>query len=370
MAQSFFDTASATWVARAPGRVNIIGEHVDYNDGWVLPMAIEQCVTMWAMPAEGHTATFTSALSDEVVTLNLTAPGPQSTPAWGYYVQGVVWEFVRETGVTLPGFVAHVESTVPQGSGLSSSAALEVATATLLEKIAGVSLVPMAKARLCQRVEHDYVGMPCGLMDQAASTLCRADHLLLLDCMTNDVRHVPFGDEGVVVLIANTGVTHALVDSEYALRRQQCEDALRTLGVASFRGLELSALDKLAGVFLQRARHVINENARTLATVAALEVGDWATVGECLYGSHASLSGDYEVSCTELDCLVGAARSWPIGGDVIGARMTGGGFGGCTITLLREGARAAVERHLATEFCDQFGRVPAFWIARPAQGAT
>jgi len=363
--------APAAWTARAPGRVNIIGEHVDYNDGWVLPMAIEQCVTITALPVDEPFIHFESALSGDAVRLDLRHPGRQETPAWGNYVQGVVWEFMAETGATLPGFRAAIESDVPLGAGLSSSAALEVAAATLLEKISGHTLDPLQKALLCQRVEHDYAGMPCGLMDQAASALCREGHLLLLDCVTNEFRHVSFPDSEFVVLIANTGVTHALADSGYAERRRQAAEALTLLGKTSWRNVaegDLAAAE-LPDPLLRRARHVVTENARTLAAVAALEGGDWDTLGACLYASHDSLANDYEVSCPELDGLVEAARDLGPAGGVLGARMTGGGFGGCTITLVRRPFLERVEGHLAARYRERFGAAPTFHIARPGPGA-
>lgn len=361
------NTPQATWIASAPGRVNIIGEHVDYNDGWVLPMAIKQCVTITAEPCDDATVVFNSSMSDESVHLNLELPGLQSSPAWGNYVQGVVWEFIKETGAALPGFTATITSDIPQGAGLSSSAALEVATATLLEKISGITMAPLDKARLCQRVEHEYAGVPCGLMDQAASTLCKEGHLLLLDCVSDEYRHVPFADEDVVVLIANTGVSHSLTDGEYAKRRSQCEEALACLGARSFRDVKMADLDSpecpLNELLLKRARHVLSENARTISTVEALERGDWDCVGEHLYASHESLSVDYEVSCPELDCLVAAAREIGTQGGVIGARMTGGGFGGCTITLVRKPQLENVQTQIATRYREKYGVEPAFYTA-------
>jgi galactokinase len=353
--------------------VNIIGEHIDYNDGWVLPMAIPQRVSISATKEEGVQTTFESSASSEALHLNLTAPGLQDGPAWGRYVQGVLWEFMKETKAPVPGFTARITSDVPQGAGLSSSAALEVATATLLEKITGHRLEPLEKARLCQRVEHTYAGVPCGLMDQAASTLCVPEHLLLLDCVTHEFRQVPFADSDVVVLISDTGISHALADGEYALRRNQCEEALACLGANSYRNVDGAMVDgtstPLYGTLLKRARHVVREIDRTKATVAALEAGDWRTVGEQLYASHSSLANDYEVSCPELDCLVDAARELGWARGVIGARMTGGGFGGSTVTLVRAADLERLQSHLADRFRDRFGADPSFYAVRPAAGA-
>lgn len=359
------------WVSRAPGRVNIIGEHIDYNDGWVLPMAIEQAVSITASPTSGSELVFRSRQFEDDVRIDLRRSGPQQTPPWGNYIQGVVWEFLEHTDVEIPGFHAFIESTVPTGSGLSSSAALEVAVATLLERVTGHELDPMEKARLCQRAEHTYAGMPCGIMDQAASALCREGHLLLLDCVSHTVRHVPFPADSVSVLIANTGVTHRLADGAYARRRRECTEALAVLGKASYREVTDADLDqsRLSELQRRRARHVVGEHTRTLAAVAALEGGDWSGLGTCLYGSHASLANDYEVSCPELDCLVTAARALGEEQGVIGARMTGGGFGGCTITLVHRPHLDKVRAHLAGAFQQHFDRTPDFYVSTPARGA-
>lgn len=361
------------WIARAPGRVNLIGEHVDYNDGWVLPMAMEREVMLRATRRADRLAVFTSRVLEDTFTLSLDGEPCGEIPPWGRYFQGVVLEFQRATGTSLPGFDALIDSTIPQGGGLSSSAALCVATATLLEKMTGHRMAPVDKALLCQKVEHEYAGVPCGVMDQMASVLCRSGHLLLLDCQTNEARHIPFCDPDITVLVAHSGVSHALADGAYALRRAQCAEVLRHAALSSFRALTEDHLERmrptLDDTLYRRARHVITENQRTLTVADAIPQGDWDTVGRQLYASHASLAKDYEVSCPELDRLVQSA--WELGPEngVIGSRMTGGGFGGCTITLVRRPFAERTVGILKRQFKEAFGYEPACFLTQAAEGA-
>jgi galactokinase len=368
------DQIAARWTARAPGRVNLIGEHVDYNDGWVLPMAIEREIVIRATQRPDQVATFASGLLGESFTVPLDNPTGVAVPAWGRYLQGVLIEYQRATGAALPGFDATIESTIPPGGGLSSSAALCVAAVTLFDKMTDCEMPPLDKALLCQKVEHEYAGVPCGLMDQMASVMCRAGHLLLLDCRNNETTHVPFDDSEFTVLITNSGVSHALADGAYAERRAQCAAVLRQAGLESFRDLSEAALDKLRpdldGTLYRRARHVFSENRRTLGVVEALAQGDWAALGEHLYASHESLARDYEVSCPELDFLVTSAREIGPAGGVIGARMTGGGFGGSTITLVRRDYADSVVRTIRQQFRAAFGHEAAAFVTRAAAGAS
>lgn len=361
------------WIARAPGRVNIIGEHVDYNDGWVLPMAIEREIIIRATLRPDRGVRFTSQLLQTVFETDLDTINTGEIPAWGRYIVGALIEFQGETGVSLPGFDAVIESTVPQGGGLSSSAALCVAVATLLEKISGRKLPPLDKARLCQRVEHRYAGVPCGLMDQVASVMCRSGHLLLLDCKSNEIRHVPLGQTDVVVLVTHSGVSHDLADGAYATRREECAEVLRRAGVGSFRELSEGHLESLQAslgdTLYRRARHVVAESQRTLDVAAAVARGDWNDAGAHLYASHASLAGDYEVSCPELDFLVATARDLGLEHGVVGARMTGGGFGGSTVTLVRRPFAERVSGTLQRRFKETFGHTPACFVTQAAEGA-
>lgn len=359
------------WLASAPGRVNLIGEHTDYNDGLVLPMAIDRRTVIAASPAPESRARITTAFSPEPVELDLTRPLKREPPAWADYARGVIAGF-QETGVVVGGFDAHVESDVPSGGGLSSSAALEVALATLLETMTGTTLEPKAKALLCQHAEHTFAGVPCGVMDQFAAVFGKAGHLLLLDCRSLVATPVPLADPEIVVLIINTRVRHALADGEYARRRRQCAEAARLLGVASLRDATPALLEAARSAMhplaFRRVRHVVSENARVLRMVTALENGDRNDMGRLMAESHASLRDDYEVSCRELDVAVEAARA--AGPDVIGCRMTGGGFGGCAVALVRRPGLEDVSRRVSV-FCRRHGGFEAvLFPASPGDGAT
>ncbi len=358
------------WIAAAPGRVNIIGEHVDYNDGFVLPMAIDRYCVIAAAECNGEAQLF-SVAADEEATIPLSAPRRHAAAGhWSNYVAGVI-AGCNELNMRPAGFQAVIESSVPVGGGLSSSAALEVAAATLVEAITGQTLDPVAKALLCQQAEHQFAGVPCGIMDQFASVLCRADHLMLLDCRSQGVEHIPFQDAGVTVLVINTNVKHELSGGEYAARRGQCESAARGLGARSLRDATLDELeaqrDRLDDVELRRARHAIGEIARTTAAAAAVRAGDWPEVGRLMYASHDSLRDDFEVSCPELDLLVELARG--AGSAVIGSRMTGGGFGGCTVSLVETARIDDVATHLASAYRAETGIEPTVLTSRPARGA-
>ncbi|MEX2308895.1 MAG: galactokinase [Pirellulales bacterium] len=380
------------WIVAAPGRVNIIGEHIDYNEGFVLPMAIDRyCVIAAgdcplflpradAPPHSAHQekgtvpfATVFSVATDDEATISLAAPQRNATPGhWSNYVAGVIAGFAHRH-LRPPAFQAVVESGVPVGGGLSSSASLEVATATLLEAMTGTSLHPVEKALLCQKAEHEWAGVPCGIMDQFASVMCRADHLMLLDCRSQHVEHIPFSDPNLTVLIANTNVKHELSGGEYAERRGQCESAARKLRVVSLRDATLEQLEsqqqKLEQTEFRRARHAISEIERTRDAADAVKAGDWSEVGRLMNESHDSLRDDYEVSCRELDLLVDLAQSLGRKGGVFGSRMTGGGFGGCTVSLVETAKVDAVAQHLASSYRTQTGIEPSVLTSRPARGA-
>jgi galactokinase len=364
-----------TWIVAAPGRVNLIGEHIDYNDGFVLPMAIERyCViAAGAEPTGEGVANVFSAATNEVAAVSLTSPQPHAKRGhWSNYFAGVVAGCVRR-GIQPAGFDAVVESSVPVGGGLSSSAAFEVATATLFEAMSGVAIDPVAKALLCQKAEHEFAGVPCGIMDQFASTMCQADHLMLLDCRTQAIEQIPFVDPNVTVLIINTNVKHELSGGEYAERRAKCESAARKLDVASLRDVTVDQLNadraKLEATEFRRARHAVSEIARTVEAAAGIKVGDWPTVGRLMYASHESLRDDFEVSCDELDMLVNIAREIGPAGGVIGSRMTGGGFGGCTVSLVDTDCAEGIARSISTDYRGKTGIEPTVIMSRPARGA-
>jgi galactokinase len=367
------------WIAAAPGRVNIIGEHIDYNDGFVLPMAIDRYCVIAAASSPANVATVFSAAAKEEAKFQLAPTGAtgdasavQNGGGWSNYVAGVIAGCTARN-LRPSGFNAVVESDVPVGGGLSSSAAIEVATATLIEAMTGTTLAPVEKAMLCQKAEHEYAGVPCGIMDQIASVMCRADHLMLLDCRSQQVEHIPFSDSNVTVLIINTNVKHELSGGEYAERRHQCESAARKLGVASLRDARLNHLetrrDQLNNAEYRRARHAISEIARTVEATDAIKAINWPQVGKLMYASHDSLRDDYEVSCPELDLLVELARKIGPQGGVIGSRMTGGGFGGCTVSLVETAQVDKVGKQLSQSYQAATGIGPTILTSRPARGA-
>lgn len=363
------------WIVTAPGRVNLIGEHTDYNDGFVLPMAIDQYVVIAAASNEqsrNRVASFHSANLEDTFEVSLSESIEPGSVHWSSYIKGVIAGF-SEHGGSLPSFNAVIQSSVASGSGLSSSAALEVATATLLEAILNISLDPEKKALLCQQAEHRFAGVPCGIMDQFSSVFGREDALMLLDCRSQQIQSVPFVSSDVTVLITNSNVKHRLADGEYAKRRQQCETATKALGVSSLRDATLVGLEKMCDqmdqVIFQRARHVITENTRTLEAAAAIGEENWIATGELMYASHDSLRDDYEVSCDELNILVGLAQEIGVDGGMFGSRLTGGGFGGCTVSLVKTESVAAVSERLRSGYLEHTGIEPSIFSSRPSRGA-
>ena len=362
------------WIAAAPGRVNLIGEHTDYNDGFVLPMAIERYTVVAAdrPTAAQSDIQWRCAKVNETALIPAQGPLPKGDPKWANYIRGVFAGFQR-LGVETGPLRVLMTSNVPLGGGLSSSAALEVATATLIEAVTGHVLDPVAKALLGQKAEHEYAGVPCGIMDQFTSALGKAGHLLLLDCRSRKTELVPMTDPEIAVLISNTNVKHELTGGEYAERRHQCEEAARLLGVPSLRdasnGLIENAQAKLPPVVFRRARHVISEIERTVLAAQDIRAGDWPAAGRHMYASHASLRDDYEVSCQELDILVEIARAIGPGGGVIGSRMTGGGFGGCTVSLVQARTVPDIAARLHADYEKRTGIKPTLFLSRPADGA-
>ncbi len=363
------------WIAAAPGRVNLIGEHIDYNDGFVLPMAIERyCVVAAdAKPTNDGTAAVFSVATNDEVTVSLASPRPHEKRGhWSNYFAGVVSGFL-ERDVRLTSFDAVVESSVPVGGGISSSAAFEVATATLIESMTGTTLDLATKALLCQKAEHKFAGVPCGIMDQFASTMCQADHLMLLDCRSQQIEQIPFIDPNITVLIINSNVKHELSGGEYAERRSKCESAAKKLGVKSLRDVSLEQLmgaqPRLEAVEFRRARHAVTEIARIMTAATAIKAGEWSKVGQLMYASHESLRDDFEVSCDELDSLVEIAGEIGPAGGVIGSRMTGGGFGGCTVSLVETSLANKVADSIVAGYEKKTGVEPTVITTRPARGA-
>lgn len=364
-AQAFTRTFGArpAWVSAAPGRVNLIGEHTDYNQGFVLPMAIDRWCVCAGAPAAGDGTRLVAHDIDADVRISLREAGAQgpgireSLPGWARYVVGSLVEQGQSLGVDpLPEIDLLVTSSVPRGGGLSSSAALETACASFLEAATGRVSERLARALACQRAEHRWAGVPCGLMDQLASSFGVRGHALLIDCRGNTVTPVPMpAEDEAVVLVVNSGVHHELAGGEYARRRAACESAARLLGVGSLR--EIDAIDavewsRLGEEQARCVRHVVGENDRTVAAAAALRGGDMPTLGRLMSDSHASLRDDYRVSCPELDSIVEFAATRP---GVYGARMTGGGFGGCAVVLATPEAACALAQPLAEAYHARWG---------------
>lgn len=362
------------WLASAPGRVNLIGEFTDFNDGFVLPMAIERRTVIAAAPNGMGRVILRSEATGESVSIDLSAPlQPQAKGRWANYPIGVLAGFV-ERGLPINGFDALICSSVPIGAGLSSSAALETAMASLLEKVTGVDLNPIEKILLCQKAEHTYAGVPCGIMDQFISATGRAGEALLLDCRSLGPTWLPLADPSVAVLIINTNVKHELSSSEYAERRRHCEIAARSLGMASLREGTLQQLEEVSGTLdemsIRCARHVITEIERTVRAADCIRSSDWPGFGRLMYESHASLRDDYAVSCLELDSAVEIARGIGRKGGVFGCRMTGGGFGGCAVALIEAAAQGKLVDEIGAAYKNRTGREGALFVSRPAAGAT
>jgi galactokinase len=363
------------WIVAAPGRVNVIGEHTDYNDGFVLPMAIEHYAVMAAdRSTAGKNVIQIRDTSDaEPVLVDLSSPVKPAAPKWGNYPRGVIAGFL-ERGLNPGGLDVLLHSTVPLGGGLSSSAALEVCTAALIEAVTQKKINPVEKALLCQKAENEFAGVPCGIMDQFVSVMGRQDHLLLLDCRSRETQLVPMSDASVQLLIANTNVKHDLTGGGYARRRAQCETAAKILGVPALRDATVEMLerakDKMDEVVFRRARHVIGENERTVRAAENFRASNWPEAGRLMYASHFSLRDDYEVSCPELDALVGIAETIGIKGGVYGCRMTGAGFGGCAVALVRTKLVEAISQKVTADYKRKTGIEATIFVSRPAAGAT
>ncbi|MDH3583469.1 MAG: galactokinase, partial [Phycisphaerae bacterium] len=367
--------ATATHAARAPGRVNLIGEHTDYNEGFVLPLAIDRDTVVVARPNHSRRCRVVAAdLEGEMTTFLVDDSLAPGRTRWANYVKGVVRQFI-DNGHVIPTFDAVVASNVPPGAGLSSSAALEVAVATILEQLMGIRLEPDRKARWCQQAEHQFAGVPCGIMDQTVCIQGQRDHALLLDCRSHETRQIALDRDRVSTLVTDSGVRHELADGEYAARREQCEQAVAIVRqhfpqVSALRDVTLRMLDhaaeQLGPVLVRRARHVITANQRTLTVAQALDQGEYETAGFLMNESHRFLRDDYQVSCEQLDLLADLAQHFP---GVHGSRMTGGGFGGCTVTLVRPDAVADLARHLETRYEQATGRRPTCFTAFASDGA-
>jgi galactokinase len=337
-------------------------------------MAIERYAVM---AADSSSSSFSFSIYDtqfeDSATIDISGPVTKGQPKWSNYIRGVLAGF-QQRGVKIPALDVAFMSTVPLGGGLSSSAALEVCTATLMEAATGKKIDPIEKALLAQTAEHEFAGVPCGIMDQFISALGREGHLLLLDCRTRQTELVPMSDPSVALLVVNTNVKHELGSGEYAKRRAECEAAAKILGVKSLRDATADQLEnakgKMSDVVYRRARHVIGEIERTTHAAEGVRQSNWPTVGQLMYASHYALRDDYEVSCKELDAVVEIAEGIGFKGGVFGCRMTGGGFGGCCVALVKADAIPAITKRIAAEYKARTGIDAVIFASRPAAGAT
>lgn len=359
----------------APGRVNLIGEHTDYNEGFVLPMAVDKGVSLSGRKRSDHKVILYSSDLQQREEFSLDAIRPDLSASWANYFKGVA-AILKKNGFTLGGCEAVVKGDLPQGAGLSSSAAFEVASAVLLQKLFHLELDDVDLVRMAQAAENDFVGVQCGIMDQFASHMGGKDHALFLDCRSLEHDWVPLGAD-IKVVVFNTGVKRELASSDYNERRRQCQEGVKAIravlpGARSLRDVSLCDFEKHQGLLeptlLKRCRHVISENQRVLDTVEALRNKNKERVKVLFRESHESLRDDYEVSCHELDTLVELGQEHPL---QLGSRMTGGGFGGCTVHLV-PGEKQVIENFISfvgEGYQKRIGRKPESYVFTPSPGA-
>ena len=360
-------------IVRAPGRVNLIGEHTDYNGGFVLPAALGQEIVMAGERRDDREVSIYAENMAEHISFSLDKVEYDKNVLWANYPKGVI-SMLKEKGIELCGMNILVRGNIPIGVGLSSSAAIEVAAALIFKEVSEFSLSPVDMAKLCQRAENEFVGMRCGLMDQFICCLGKKGNALFLDCMSEKYDFVPI-PSNINIVICNTGVSRELAGSEYNKRREECEEAvavfrkvmpeienLRQVTSADFERLKSS----LSPTVRKRCEHILSENERVLAAVQALKKGELSKLGQLMEESHASLRDKYEVSCPELDIMVEVACS--ING-CIGSRMTGGGFGGCTVNLVETEAVSEFKEKVSKEYHERTAIEPEIYVSEPSDGA-
>lgn len=370
-----YGTGGELHLGWSPGRINLIGEYTDLNMGLVLPMAIDLGIAAVMRLRDDGRVSACSTTFDEAAECTLVGPETGEQPKWARYVAGVA-RLCREAGCPLSGFELAIHANLPANGGVSSSAALTTALCMAIQSATGWSQTPITTARLCQRVEHRFAGVRCGLMDQLACRLGEAGGAVFIDCASLDTEIVPWNDE-IVPIVVDSGVSRSLHATAYNRRREECRMAVaafnaRGLSIESLREADLAALETLRpsldAAIYRRCRHVLTENARVLDARRALRRNDLAEFGALMYRSHASLRDDFAVSVAELDHIVDTAGA---GDGAIGARLTGAGFGGNAIVLTRDSAVAEVERHLKSRFAKRFGREPSMFsvgTTNPARG--
>ncbi|WP_406170141.1 galactokinase [Streptomyces sp. NBC_00996] len=356
----------------APGRVNLIGEYTDFNEGFVMPLALPHtAVAAVSRRSDGVLRIHSADIEGPIVELHVDALEPRTNTSWAAYPAGVVW-VLREAGHAITGADIHLASTVPTGAGLSSSAALEVVTVLALNDLFELGLARPELAKLAQRAENDFVGVPCGVMDQTASACCDEGHALHLDCRDLSIRQIPFDlpAHGLELLVVDTRVKHALGDGAYAERREGCEEGARQLGVSHLRDVAYEELDaalaRLSDERVRRyVRHVVSDDQRVERVVTLLDAGDVRAIGPVLTDGHASLRDDLRISCPELDLVVDTATS----SGALGARMTGGGFGGSAIVLVESADADTVTKAVEEAFAAAGFTAPRVFPAVPSAGA-
>jgi galactokinase len=363
---STYFNAKSEFIVRAPGRVNLIGEHTDYNDGFVLPMAIDHAVWIALSPrADSQVRVRSLDLEvDSAFDLHSLTKGS----GWQEYIKGVAYQLQKE-GHELRGFDAVMTGDVPRGAGLSSSAAVELATAYAFAAASGFAWDAAQMAKISQKAENEWVGMNCGIMDQMASAACREGYALFLDCRTLEYQHAPL-PENISVVILDTSTRRGLVDSAYNERRSQCEEAARWFGVKALRDVSVDEFEKgngLSEVVMKRARHIITENARVLEAVNVMKAGNVKRLGELFNASHNSLRDDFEVTNEALNQIVECAQEQS---SCFGARMTGAGFGGCAVALVLEENASEFTKAVSAAYKQRSGLNASIYVCKASEGAS
>lgn len=365
-------------VARAPGRVNLIGEHTDYNEGYVFPAAIDREMLIAASMNDSSEVEIYSSDYQQLVTFQLDDLNPRSQFQWVNYLRGVL-KIMRDCGYPICGFRAVLSGNVPQGAGLSSSAAYEVAVLKLMNHFSSTEMSISDLAKLAQKAENEYIGVKCGIMDQFASAAGAVDSAIFLDCRSLEYRNVPLNLEsmGASIVIVNSGVQRGLVDSEYNARRSECQQGAERLSVlmnrkvSSLRDVAVAEFERyssqLSSTVARRCKHVISENQRVLDAVNALADKNLNLLGDLMFASHQSLKDDFQVSCLELDKIVEIAKSQD---GVLGARMTGAGFGGCVVSLVKTSAIESFRKKLREDYFQPLSKPEEVYVCRAVAGAS
>jgi galactokinase len=360
-AEQFPDSPKPRWIAQAPGRVNLIGEHVDYNGGYVLPAAIDFYTTFVAAPASGNEVVIRTESDPQTqVRIPIQTPVPKGEPYWSQYLRGTL-NGCLEAGLQPSGINVWIQTNVPMGAGLSSSAALEVGFATLIEEACDKKIDPIQKALLCQRAENIYAEAPCGFMDQFASTMGRLDHFLKIDCKDQSVEYIPMNDPQWTLWIVHSGASHSIATSEYGQRRRDCDRACELLGISSLREMTLERLGEVLDQKIldprieKRVRHVVSEIQRANEASTALRQSDWLHLGDLMKQSHASMRDDYEITCEEVDWLVEQIEQLQ------------GTLG--VIAVMRTEAMEKSRQILEEAFYNKYGKSMQNWVTRPVDGS-